>query len=57
MREPDGQSGLAKFNRYSVVDNRPGLVDCPYCVRRVKAAGLRDHLRDFHPDKEQKCLI
>lgn len=53
--EPEGQSALPRFNRYSIPHRpRPGEVECPYCVRRPKGAkGLRDHCRAHHPDKPE----
>lgn len=53
--EPDGQSSLPRFNRYSIPHKaRPGEVACPYCVKRpLGARGLRDHCRAQHPDKPE----
>lgn len=28
----------------------PKKTNCPHCKRRVKVAGLADHVRDVHPD-------
>ena len=54
-REPDGQSALPRFNRYSIPHKvRPGEIECPYCVKRpLGAKGLRDHCRAQHPDKPE----
>lgn len=54
-REPDGQSALPRFNRYSIpIKARPGEIECPYCVKRpIGAKGLRDHCRAQHPDKPE----
>lgn len=53
--EPEGQSGLPRFNPYSIPKAaRPGEVACPYCVKRpMGAKGLRDHCRAVHPDKPE----
>lgn len=31
---------------------RPPRVNCPTCRKRVKAAGLADHIRDMHPETQ-----
>jgi hypothetical protein len=31
---------------------KPGKVHCPTCQKRVKAVGLKDHMRDAHQTKE-----
>lgn len=53
--EPEGQSALPRFNRYSIpAKTRPGELECPYCVKKPKGAkGLRDHCRAQHPDKPE----
>lgn len=51
-REPDGQSALPRFNRYSIPELLdPLAVDCPYCVKRPR--NLAAHCRAVHPDKPE----
>jgi len=49
-RELDGQSGLPRFNRYSIPP-AAGTVDCPYCAARPKLNGLADHIKAKHPER------
>jgi hypothetical protein len=37
-------------NNRDQINGRPNKVACPVCGRKVKPAGLRDHLRDVHGD-------
>lgn len=32
----------------------PGKTNCPTCKKRVKKAGLADHIRDAHPPAREK---
>lgn len=49
-REPEGQSALPRFNRYSIPP-AAGTVDCPYCAAHPKLNGLADHIKAKHPEK------
>ena len=51
-REPEGQSALPPFRRYSIPETPdPKAVACPYCVRRPR--NLQAHCRAMHPDKPE----
>lgn len=52
-RELDGQSGLPRFNRYSIPQSA-GTVDCPYCAAHPKLNGLADHIKAKHPERVQQ---
>lgn len=53
--EPEGQSALPRFNRYSIpTPLDPKAVDCPYCVKRPR--NLAAHCRAVHPDKPEARL-
>lgn len=48
---------IPSFSRYKVKPSpraEAGKIACPVCQKRVKAAGLGDHVRDVHPETQAK---
>jgi hypothetical protein len=46
---------VPRFNRYAVKPSpksASGKVACPVCHKRLKPAGVGDHIRDVHPETQ-----